>query len=58
MGKKKITTTQVIEIVDNLTLHFLHKYTFLRSHLLVAKILKAKYKSKQQSAMEYSMDGK
>lgn len=57
MGKK-ITTSQVIEIVDNLTLHFLHKYTFLRSHLLVAKILKAKYKSKQQSAMEYSMDGK
>ncbi|KFV75435.1 hypothetical protein N308_07188, partial [Struthio camelus australis] len=36
--------------VDNLTLHFLHKHTFLISHLLVSKILKAKYKSKQQFA--------
>ncbi|KFZ59930.1 hypothetical protein N338_04651, partial [Podiceps cristatus] len=36
--------------VDNLTLRFLHKHIFLISHLLVAKILKAKYKSKQQSA--------
>lgn len=57
MGKK-ITTTQVIETVDNLTLHFLHKHIFLISHLLVAKILKAEYKSKQQSTMQYSMDGK
>lgn len=55
---KKITTTQVIETVDNLTLHFLHKHIFLISHLLVAKILKAEYKSKQQSTMQYSMDGK
>lgn len=46
--EKKITTTQVIEIVDNLTLHFLHKHTCLISHLLVARILKTKYKSKQQ----------
>ncbi|KGL88894.1 hypothetical protein N301_16242, partial [Charadrius vociferus] len=36
--------------VDNLTLHFLHKHICLISHLLVAKILKAKYKRKQQSA--------
>ncbi|KFP59727.1 hypothetical protein N322_03099, partial [Cariama cristata] len=36
--------------VDNLTLHFLHKHIFLISHLLVAKILKVEYKSKQQSA--------
>ncbi|KGL84710.1 hypothetical protein N309_07626, partial [Tinamus guttatus] len=36
--------------VDNLTLHFLHKHTFLISHLLVSKNLKAEYKSKQQSA--------
>lgn len=47
----KITTTQVIETVDNLTLHFLRKHIFLISHLLFAKILKAEYKSKQQSAM-------
>ncbi|KFM07372.1 hypothetical protein AS27_06260, partial [Aptenodytes forsteri] len=36
--------------VDNLTLHFLYKHISLRSHLLVAKTLKAEYKSKQQSA--------
>ncbi|KFO98128.1 hypothetical protein N300_07904, partial [Calypte anna] len=36
--------------VYNLTLHFLHKHIFLISHLLAVKILKAEYKSKQQSA--------
>ncbi|KFP75304.1 hypothetical protein N311_11934, partial [Apaloderma vittatum] len=36
--------------VDNVTLHFPHKHIFLISRLLVAKILKAEYKSKQQSA--------
>ncbi|POI34523.1 hypothetical protein CIB84_001725, partial [Bambusicola thoracicus] len=43
--------------VDNLTLHFLHKHTFLISHLLAAKILKTKYKSKQQFVIQYSIDG-
>ncbi|KFQ34273.1 hypothetical protein N331_01436, partial [Merops nubicus] len=36
--------------VGNLALRFLHKYIFLVSHLLVARILKAEYKSKHQFA--------
>ncbi|KFO90523.1 hypothetical protein N320_02921, partial [Buceros rhinoceros silvestris] len=36
--------------VDNSTIYFLHKRIFLISCLLVAKILKEEYKSKQQSA--------
>lgn len=55
---EKNKTTQVIRTVGNLTLHSLHKHIFLISHLLVVGILKAEYKSKQQSAMLYSMDGK